>query len=144
MSGKCESTKNPCLEKIKIKSELTKKRKQFQTVIECCENEEYKEIAKYFKPGKAKNKDLLIALQKFYKTKKTEDINFTLSLNQFIHMFPRDTALKDNNFKRQHIFEQLCRLLLFFNYDDGKYGYDKEFYPKLEDYLTNKRSDSLI
>ena len=44
MSGKCESTKNPCLEKIKIKGELTKKRKQFQTVIECCENEEYKEI----------------------------------------------------------------------------------------------------
>jgi hypothetical protein len=114
-------------------------RKKVQNAKVCCDNEEYKEIHKYFKPGKSRNRDLLIALQQFYKTKKTEDINFTLSLDKFIHKFPRDTALKDNNFKRQHIFEQICRLLLFFNYDDGKYGNKKEFYPKLEDYNSGTK-----
>ena len=128
----CSIFKNkPCIVEKKIQDGSKKLRQKLQKAKVCCNNETYKDIYKYFKPGKARNRDLLIALQEFYKTKKTEDINFTLSLNQFIHMFPRDTALKDNNFKRQHIFEQICRLLLFFNYDNGIFGNTKEFYPKL-------------
>ena len=44
---------------------------------------------------------------------KKKNINFTLSFNQFVHLFPRDSSLAGNNFRRQHVFEQLCRVLLF-------------------------------
>ena len=127
----------PCIVEKKIQNGSKKLRQKLQKAKVCCNDEKHKEISKYFKPGKAKNRDLLIALRNFYITKKKEDINYTLSLETFIPMFPRDTSLEGNNFKRQHIFEQLCRILLFFNYDNGKYGNKKEFYPKLEDYTSD-------
>ena len=107
----------PCIVEKKIQNGSKKLRQKLQKAKVCCNDEEYKPISKYFKPGKANNEDLLIALQNFYITKNKED---TLSLEKFIRMFPRDTSLEGNNFKRQHIFEQLCRILLFFNYELSK------------------------
>ena len=140
LSDKCKVfKKTPCISKIKIQNGSKILRGKLQKAKECCDEEEFKEITKYFNPGKASNQDLIEALQKYYKNEKEKDTNFTLSMNQFIGMFPRDTSLKDNNFKKQHIFEQLCRILLFFGYDNGLYGIKKEFYPKLEIYETTTK-----
>ena len=138
LNDKCKPfKKHPCSSKIRIQQGSKILRGKLQKAKECCDEEEFKEINKYFHKGTANNEDLLKALRNYYKNKKDNDINFTLSMNQFIQMFPRDTSLKDNNFKRQHIFEQLCRLLLFFNYDNGLYGTEKEFYEKLEGFEPN-------
>ena len=140
LNDKCKPfKKHPCSSKIRIQKGSKILRGKLQKAKECCDEEEFKEINKYFHKGTANNEDLLKALRNYYKNKKDNDINFTLSMNQFIQMFPRDTSLKDNNFKRQHIFEQLCRLLLFFNYDNGLYGTEKEFYKKLEDYNSTTK-----
>ena len=35
--------------------------------------------------------------------------------------FPRDNAVGSSNFKRQHVFEAMCKLILLFKYDNGYY-----------------------
>ena len=62
------------------------------------ENLLWKIILKQLK--KATNEDLLIALQKYFKHEKRKNINFTLSFNQFVHLFPRDSSLAGNNFEK--------------------------------------------
>lgn len=136
---------NPCNSKIRIQESSKKLRNKLQHAKECCDEEEFEEITSYFPQkspsNKTTNEDLLIALQKYYIEKKNNDINFNLPLNKFIEMFPRDTSLKGHNFKRQHIFEQICRLLLLFNKDNGEFGNIKEFYQKLETFSKgNKKS----
>ena len=125
---------SPCKSKQATKMVINTLNKQYRQELRHCEEEEYEEISKYFKPGKAKNIDLLEALQNFFRVKKALDSNYKLSLSEFIQLFPRDSSVNDNNFKRQHIFEQICRILLFFNYDNGVFGKKKEFYRKLESY----------
>lgn len=136
-SVKSTLKKDPCKEKDIFKNKANQYQRQFRDLNKECEEDKYKEITKYFNKGKATNKDLINAIKNYYKDKKDTNINFNLSFNEFIDLFPRDTSIKDNNFKKQHIFEQVCRLLLFFNYDKGKYGMKKEFYNKLESYNVN-------
>ena len=128
---------NPCKEKDIVKVIANQFTRKYRDLNKECEEDTYKEITKYFNKGKATNNDLIDAIKHYYKDNKDTNINFKLSFNEFINLFPRDSSVKDNNFKKQHIFEQVCRLLLFFNYDKGKYGMKKEFYNKLESYNVN-------
>ena len=105
-----------------------------------CEAYKFKEILQYFdyvdNGKKHTHRDLLIALQKLYIDIKNKDAGSTLTFNSFIQMFPRDT-MTNIKFKRQHVFEAICRLILLYNFDDGELGRDKRFYKKLEDIVNN-------
>ena len=51
------------------------------------------------------------------------------------------------NFKRQHVFEALCRVLLYFNYDKYELGNNKHFYYSLENFIKGSRgkiNDSIL
>ena len=93
----------------------------------------------YFTNNPATLKNLIYALQTYYGNKK-KNPDFKLTLKEFIDLFPRDSSLKNNNFRKQHVFESICKLLLLFNYDanyfdSGKlYNKDKLFYTKLEEW----------
>ena len=124
---------------------------QFQKKItlakECCDenNPIYKEMSSYFKPGKpATLTDLLNVLHNHYNREKSKDINYSLSFREFVDKFPRDTSLKGQNFRKQYVFEAICRILLVLEYDKsgGKpyYGNNKEFYKSLEKYLPTRKN----
>ena len=104
-----------------------------------CEDLKYKKIQKYFnleKDNKKSNQDLLNALQHFYIDNKKGNSNYLLTFHEFIRMFPRDT-MKTLKFKRQHVFESICKLLLLLDYDEGELGYNKAIYSSLEDLKIN-------
>ena len=132
------SHKSECkYEKAKLEEELTIIRKKYDNKIRECEELEFGEfITNYFNKGEDKltHKDLLVGLQKYYIQEKNEDINFILSMQKFIQKFSQKNPVSGSNYKRQHIFESLCRLLLYFNYDNGELGIDKHFYKSLESY----------
>jgi hypothetical protein len=125
-----------CKEEDIKKVELNDKRKELTQKKKECEQELYGYIFKYFSTNETLE-DLLVALYKMYKERKDKDIMFKLTLREFIMLFPRDSTVNDYNFKRQHVFEQICRLLLLFNYDNV-YGNKKVFYLSLEDYSKGK------
>jgi hypothetical protein len=132
-------TLHPCDEY----SRLLNERKGLNAIISKanakCEDEKFNEIQKYFDYGdgiKHTHKDLLTALQKLYIDMKDKDPNCMLTLTNFITMFPRDT-MTTNKFKRQHVFEAICRLLLMYDYDNGELGRKKEFYKSLNDIVNN-------
>ena len=56
---------------------------------------------------------------------------------EFVMLFPRDTTGKFN-FRRQHVFEAICRIILVLNYDNNYWGKNKEFYNKLEGWNEEK------
>ena len=132
--------KSACDQLDKLRIELNTIRKKYDTQIRECEELMFGEfITKYFNKGEDKltHKDLLVGLQKFYITEKTKDVNFILSMQEFIQKFSQKTPVKGSNYKRQHIFEALCRLLVYFNYDRGELGVNKQFYKKLETYTPS-------
>ena len=99
-----------------------------------CEKELFKNIKKYFKNKKDPTcRDLLEALFSLYKQ---EYINKKLYFHKFINMFEKST-INESNFKRQHVFEAICKLLLLFDYDKGELGKKKKFYTSLEDLIKN-------
>jgi len=112
-----------------------------------CEEILYGELVKnYFKDlktTKLTHIDLLKGLQRFYKDNKKIDINYTLTLDEFIRLFSQKTAVEGANYKRQHIFEALCRLLLLFNYDRNMFGTHKKFYTSLEEFNKMPKDVSL-
>ena len=133
---------NPCDSSIALKATINALSKKHKQLFLECEQSKYQTLSQIFGSDKAKNKDLIQVLQKYYTEQKEKDPNFKLSFNQFVELFPRDSSLSGNNFRRQHVFEQLCRILLFFGYDNGVYGKQKQFFKKLEDY--HKSTDTGI
>jgi hypothetical protein len=135
-----------CDELDMLRKELNDFRKIYDTKIQECEEMLFGEfIEKYFNKGvdKLNHKDLLNGLQEYYieeKTKKPEGINFILSMQEFIQKFSQKTSVKGSNYKRQHIFEAICRLLVFFNYDRGELGTNKHFYKSLEGYIKGNKN----
>ena len=108
-----------------------------------CELTKYEAIYKYFNSErKSTYKDLLIALMYYYKDIK-RDPNFILTFEGFLDMFEKDT-MKYKNFKKQHVFEALCKILLMYDYDNGELGRDKQFYTSLENFIKNPDSSSNI
>ena len=138
------SIKDPCKEKSEKQLELKSLTKEFRDKVKECEDSLYGSFKeKYFKTKDGiplTHDDLLKGLFNYYKDEKTKDINFMLTFQQFIDKFPRDQAVSNTNYKKQHIFEALCRLLLLFDYDKGELGYKKEMLDSLEHLLDNKRN----
>lgn len=129
-----------CREEDEKKQELIKTRGELFDKKKECEEEQYGNIAQYFEEQTLNG--LLCALFKFYTQQKKEDNSYTLTLREFVYMFPRDNSVRGFNFRRQHVFEAICRLLLLFNYDNDYFGKEKTFYKGLENYVDGKRTPS--
>ena len=125
-----------CEERDIVKEELRLKRREYDRLVTECENEIYGSFVNtYFQSiGSSKgltHRELLEGLRKLYIHNKTANHNFILRFKDFIDMFPRDRAIQNSNYKKQHVFEAMCRLLLLFNYDNGELGIQKGFYGPL-------------
>ena len=113
-----------CDEKNKKQLELKLLTREYRDKVKECEESLYGSfITEYFKlddVAQLTHNDLLRGLFNYYKKEKKNDINFVLTFQQFIDKFPRDAPILKTNFKKQHIFEALCRLILLFDYDKGE------------------------
>jgi len=96
-----------------------------------CEETKYSMIEQYFGENKMTHIDLLSALFNLYKSNPETHYD-RIYFQDFIRMFKRDTTTT-LNFRRQHVFEAICRLLLLFSYDN-EFGTDKTFYKSLEQF----------
>ena len=136
---------DPCSETIKNREEIKDLNKTLRINIKDCDEKMYGDfIKKYFKnidDSPLTHKGLLSGLFNYYKKEK-KDPNFSLTFQQFIDKFSRDQASGGSNFKKQHVFEALCRLLLLYNFDKKQFGKDKTFFSSLEDLL--KHEDAII
>jgi len=109
------------------RKELNRQLKEYNKL---CENSKYLEITKYFNREKKQIEDLLRCIYELNKHNKL--IKRDMGIRDFLNMFPRDNSVGETNFRRQHIFEALCKILLFFNYDNGEFGKSKVFYESIE------------
>jgi len=135
---------DPCNQEARLREE----RKQLNSNINIkhanCEESKYQTIYKYFnEERKSTFKDLLNALMHFYKDNKQKDQHFILTFQEFIDMFEKDT-MRIKNFKKQHVFEALCKILLMYDYDEGELGRNKQFYSSLEKFVKNPNNPSNI
>ena len=74
----------------KIRETLKTTRRKYDDAIRDCEEELFSEFVNtYFKKSEDKltHTDLLIGLQKYYKYEKNNNINYTLSIQEFIQNY---------------------------------------------------------
>ena len=121
-----------CIEKDQIQKNIKEKRRELIEKKKDCDNKIYSNIAQYFNQENNKLEDLCKALYEFYNYKKKKYPQFILSFREFVLMFPEVTSLSSSNFRRQHVFEAICKVLLLFNYDQNKWGDGKQFFKSLE------------
>jgi hypothetical protein len=132
---------NPCHDLVEIKERMKKTRREYDEVVQACENYNHEDfINRYFNKETFTHKDLLQCLMEYYKEQRQIDDSLVITFQEFINKFPRDKKVGKINFKKQHVFEAICRLLLLYNYDDGELGRDKTFYSSLEDIIKNNSS----
>jgi hypothetical protein len=146
LSNKTISTanKNPCNTENELKEQRTQLNAKLKIQHAECEKTKYETIYRYFNYERNSTyKDLLNALLHYYKDEKGKDNNFILPFESFLDMFEKDT-MKYKNFKKQHVFESLCKILLMYDYDDGELGRDKQFYSSLEKFIENPESSSNV
>lgn len=105
-----------------------------------CDNEIYKYISTQFNSSKPTIKELMTVLYNIYKHKKQQNLDYIMNFREFVLMFPRDTSTGGANFRRQHVFEAICKYMLLKNYDSNYWGKNKEFYVALEDYTRGKKT----
>jgi hypothetical protein len=136
-SGPCEQHKQLLADRKILSDKINKKNAE-------CEDLIFGPIQKYFKKEEDKTtcKDLLEALQKLYIEGKTNDPNYSLYFHTFINMFARDT-MKELKFKRQHVFEAICKLMLLFDYDNFELGSKKQFYKSIEDFIKSPNNSKM-
>jgi hypothetical protein len=143
-SNKSKSdTINPCDKENELRIERKNLNERLKEYHNKCEQTKYKTIYKYFTNNKSTYKDLLNALMMYYKESKENDPAFILPFVKFLDMFERDT-MNYNNFKKQHVFEAICKILLMYDYDNGKLGRNKQFYNSLEEFVKNPTKPSNI
>ena len=135
----------PCDKEIKLKEDRRVLNDNIKKEHNDCEITKYEVIYKYFNKETRKEtyKDLLIALMNYYKEKRRAEPGFILPFEGFLDMFEKDT-MKYKNFKKQHVFEALCKILLMYDYDNGELGRDKQFYISLEEFVKNPNKSSNI
>ena len=124
-----------CKDKLeKTNNDLNQAQAIHKKQIKDCEDIVYGDFVKrYFKGNKNLTHDnLLEGLQSFYTYKKKNNPDYHLTMDEFIHLFSQKMAVENANYKRQHVFEAICRLLLLYNYDGNTFGYNKIFYKSLE------------
>ena len=94
--------------------------KLYDTQVKKCEEEQFGNFTStYFSSSKLTHMELLEGLQKYYVENK-KDVEFTLSIYEFIEKFPQKTAIRPTNYKND--MGSLCRLFVL-NQD----GIDKYF-----------------
>jgi hypothetical protein len=132
--------KDACEEEKDLRNDLKSLNESIKIKRSECAVIKYKIIYEYFDPDKrhATFKDLLNALMLYYKDINREQKQ-ELHLESFLDMFEMDT-MKRKNFKKQHVFEALCKILLMYDYDNGGLGKDKQFYRSLEAFIENPNS----
>jgi len=129
------------------RQDLREARNAYDSKVKECEEILYGElISTYFthlETNKLTHIDLLKGLQQFYKDNKKSNTDYILTLDGFIRLFSQKTAVQGANYKRQHIFEAICRLLLLFNYDRNMFGTNKKFYTSLEEFSKKPTTTSI-
>uniref|UniRef100_A0A6C0H3Q9 site-specific DNA-methyltransferase (adenine-specific) n=1 Tax=viral metagenome TaxID=1070528 RepID=A0A6C0H3Q9_9ZZZZ len=136
-SNSLKKTHKACIEKKILSDEVKSINVIFNNKKKECDDEIYSTISKFFNSKQSSTEDLIRALVEYYKLEKDKNIDYILTFREFVMLFPRDSSVKDTNFKRQHVFEALCRVILFYNYDNNTFGTKKIFYKSLEKYLEN-------
>ena len=145
MSSEKKETIEECIQRDKQKIVLKDAQKYIDFYNIECDRKKYKAIRKYFGVNKKTINNLLEALYNLvseqYKTKNRIELSFL----DFLNYFSRDTTGRKEdkekfNFKRQHAFEAICRVLLVLNYDNDYWGSNKVFFEKLENYKNDTSS----
>ncbi len=136
-SNSLKKTHKACIEKKLLNDEVKSINVIFNNKKKECDDEIYSIISKYFNNKQSSIEDLIRALLEYYKLEKEKNIDYILTFREFVMLFPRDSSVKDTNFKRQHVFEAICRVILFYNYDNNTFGNNKIFYKSLEEYIAN-------
>ena len=140
---KVPKLQNPCKRRDTKKIKLDIIGKQYKQLKKECEEQEHGVfVKKYFKNNieQLTHDTLIKGLFNFYKSEKSKKSDFILSFNDFITKFPRDNPVENTNYKRQHVFEAVCRILLLLGYDKGEFGPNKTFFKSIED-KSNKIVD---
>ena len=143
-SNSLKKTYKACVEKNMLRDELKSMNVIFNNKKKECDDEIYSTISKFFNSKQSSTEDLIRALLEYYKLEKDKNIDYVLTFREFVMLFPRDSSVKDTNFKRQHVFEALCRVILFYNYDNNTFSNKKIFYKSLEKYIVNPTDTNIV
>ena len=143
-SNSLKKTHKACVEKNILRDELKSMNVMFNNKKRECDDEIYSTISKFFNSKQSSTEDLIRALLEYYKLEKDKNIDYVLTFREFVMLFPRDSSVKDTNFKRQHVFEALCRVILFYNYDNNTFSNKKIFYKSLEKYIVNPKDTNIV
>jgi hypothetical protein len=138
------SIRDPCHEENILKEQRRVLNNKIKIIHSECETSKYNVIYTYFNTERSSTyKDLLNALMHYYKDEKKKNMDFVLTIESFLDLFEKDT-MKIKNFKKQHVFEGLCKILLMYNYDNGVFGIDKQFFVSLEKFIKNPISKTNV
>jgi hypothetical protein len=140
--SKKHTSKNPCLNIDKMKQQMKESRQMYDREVQACENWNHEDfINRYFNKDTFTHKDLLVCIMDYYKELRVANDMLVFTFQDFINKFPRDKRVGKINFKKQHVFEAICRLLLLYNYDEGELGRQKTFFSSLEDIINGKNEN---
>ena len=121
---------------------MKESRRMYDNEVQACENWNHEDfINRYFNKETFTHKDLLVCIMDYYKELRVANDMLVFTFQDFINKFPRDKRVGKINFKKQHVFEAICRLLLLYNYDEGELGRQKTFFSSLEDIINGKNED---
>ncbi len=111
-----------CVHEDNLAIHVREKQRERKTAKVECDNKRFGFITQYFNEDKASLTHLLYALYSLYHHELKKDTGFIITFREFIDLFPRDTSVSNQNFRKQHVFEAMCKLLLLFNYDNNHWG----------------------
>ena len=139
ISSKKRSELTDCIKEDHLKDHINKTRKMYIKYRKSCSEQIYENIQHHFRKDQS-IKNLLKFTYNYYKQQKQSEgeTRYMLYLRDYINMFPRDDNI--HGFRKQHVFECICKVLLLFNYDNNEFGNFKTFYKALEKYKKNPDS----
>lgn len=128
-----------CIKEDYFKERVNKTRKIHVKYRKSCSEHLYDDIRRHFHSDQS-IKNLLKFTYRYYKEQKNneKDGRYMLYLRDYINLFPRDDNIY--GFRKQHVFESICKVLLLFNYDNNAFEGTKKFYKALEKYKKNPNS----
>ena len=136
-----ESEIEECKQRNQLQIKLKETRYDLERKKEDCDEKIYEQFLKpnFNNEGKNTIKDLMKALYHLYKKKREKhSTRYNLPLLTFLEYFPSKTTGHASNFRRQHVFEAICKAMLILDYDNNHWGEHKEFYKSLEGYVKSE------
>ena len=136
-----ESEIEECKQRNQLQIKLKETRYDLERKKEDCDEKIYEQFLKpnFNNEGKNTIKDLMKALYHLYKKKREKhSTRYNLPLLTFLEYFPSKTTGHASNFRRQHVFEAICKAMLVLDYDNNHWGEHKEFYKSLEGYVKSE------